>query len=149
VEVILLDRVANLGNLGAKVKVRPGFGRNYLIPQGKALPATKGNLERFEAQKAQLEQAALDRLERAKQRAQTFENLSLKIAANTGEEGKLFGSVGVYEIVNAMTNLGHTITKSEVQLPLGPFRQVGEYEVELHLHGSDIVQKIKVLIVSA
>lgn len=148
-EVILLDRISSLGELGEKVRVKAGFGRNYLIPHGKALPATKPNIELFEARRAELETAANQRIEQAKQRALTLEGLSVTIAANAGEEGRLFGSVSTHEIVNAAKALGHEIARSEIQLPDGPFRQVGDYEVELYLHGDDVVAKIRVSVVSA
>jgi large subunit ribosomal protein L9 len=149
VEVILLDRISKLGELGEKVKVKAGFGRNYLIPQGKALPATKPNLELFEARRAELEKVAKQRLEKDQQRALVLEGVSITIAANSGEEGRLFGSVGTHEIVHAMKEMGHEIAKSEIQLPEGPFRHVGNYEVELYLHGNDVVAKIQVNIVAA
>lgn len=148
-EVILLDRIPKLGELGEKVKVKPGFGRNYLIPQGKALPATAANIEVFEARRAELEQAANERLAQARQRASTLENLQITITANAGEEGKLFGSVGIHEILHAIKELGHTVAKSEVQLPDGPFHQIGEYEVQLYLQGDEVIAKITVSVVPA
>jgi large subunit ribosomal protein L9 len=148
VEVILLDRISKLGELGEKVRVKAGFGRNYLIPQGKALPATKSNLEVFEARRKELEKTANERLAQAKQRALALNGLKISITANAGEEGRLFGSVGIHEVVQAAKELGYTIAKSEIQLPEGPFRQLGEYEVELYLHGDDVIAKIQVSVVS-
>jgi len=149
VEVILLDRIPKLGELGAKVRVKAGFGRNYLIPQGKALPATKPNIEIFEARRAELEKSANVRLEQARQRAAALEGLLIAIAANAGEEGRLFGSVGTYEIVQAAKALGHTIAKNEIQLPEGPFRQVGTYDIVLHLHGDEVTAKIQISVGAA
>lgn len=146
-EVILLDRISKLGELGEKVKVKPGFGRNYLIPQGKALPATAANIEIFKARRAELEKAANERLAQAKQRADQLEGLSITIAANASEEGNLFGSVGIHEILHAVKDAGHTIAKSEVQLPEGPFRKLGDYEVHLYLHGDEVIAKIQVSVI--
>jgi len=148
VEVILLDNVSKLGELGAKVRVKPGFGRNYLIPQGKALPATKKNLEVFEVRRAELEKIARERLEKANERVLVLEGLSLTITAHAGEEGRLFGSVGPHEIVQAVKNLGHDILKSEVRLKDGPIRQVGEHEISLCLLGDDVTAKVRVVIVA-
>lgn len=143
-EVILLEKIRNLGNLGDKVNVKPGFGRNYLIPQNKAVMATKENVEKFEARRAELEKVAADSLAAAEARAAKVAELAaVTIAANAGEEGKLFGSVGASDIADAINAAGGEVEKSEVLLPEGPIRQVGEYEIELSLH-SDVTQSIKV-----
>lgn len=148
-EIILLERVGKLGDVGSKVHVKPGFARNYLIPKQKALPATAKNMEFFEAKRAELEALSRERLKEATKRAALLEGLVVSITANAGEEGKLFGSVGIHEIVDAMKALGHEISKNEVQLPEGPIRQIGEYEVDLHLSGNDVVARIQLQILSA
>ena len=143
-EVILLERVSHLGELGDKVSVKPGFGRNFLIPTGRALPATKANLVSFEARRAEIEAAADQRLEKAKERALILEGLNIIIVANAGEEGRLFGSVGAHEIADAVKKMGHTLSKGEVHLAAGPIRQLGDYEVELNLLGEEITAKVRV-----
>jgi large subunit ribosomal protein L9 len=145
-EVILLDKVENLGNLGDKVAVRPGYGRNYLIPQGKAVPATKDNVAKFEERRAELEKASADALTAAKARADALTNLSVTIAKKAGEEGKLFGSVGTVEIAQALNDAGVKVKKQEVRLPHGALRQVGEYEIEIHFH-TDVNAVAKISIV--
>jgi large subunit ribosomal protein L9 len=146
-EVILLDKVENLGNLGDKVAVRPGYGRNYLIPQGKAVPATRENVEKFEERRAELEKASADALTAAKARADALASLSVTIAKKAGEEGKLFGSVGTVEIAQALTDAGVKVKKQEVRLPHGALRQVGEYEIEIHFH-TDVNAVAKISIVA-
>jgi len=133
-DVILLEKVDNLGGLGDKVKVKAGYGRNYLIPTGKATPATPENVARFEARRAELEKTAADALAAAETRRQGLEGLEITITSKAGEEGKLFGSVGTTDIIQAAADAGHTIEKHEVRMPEGAFRMVGEYEVMLHLH---------------
>jgi large subunit ribosomal protein L9 len=145
-EVILLEKIHKLGNMGEKVKVSPGYGRNYLIPQGKAAPATKGNLLEFEKRRAELEKLAKEAFASAQTRAAAIAELKVNIPAKTGEEGKLYGSIGTRDIANAITAAGQKVTKSEVRLPAGPIRQTGEYQIDLHLH-TDINVKIKVIIV--
>ncbi len=145
-EIILLEDISKLGKLGDKVKVKPGFGRNYLIPQKKGLPPTKDNIKYFEERRAQLEAEAKLRLQEARARAITFEGLKITIAANAGEEGKLFGSVAAHDIVEAFKEQGHDIAKSEVRLPEGPLRQVGEYELELHFMGNEVSAKYTLVI---
>ena len=136
-EVILLENVGNLGALGDKVDVKPGYGRNFLIPQGKAVPATEDNVARFEARRAELEAAAVASLEAAQERAAAVEGLEgISIAATAGEEGKLFGSVGTRDIADAITAAGVSIDKAEVRLPVGVIRELGDYEVMLQLHGN-------------
>ncbi len=147
-EVILLEKVANLGNLGDRVNVRPGYGRNYLVPGKKAVPATKENIEMFEARRAELEKAAADSLGVAQARAAKLaEVAAVTIGSHAGEEGKLFGSVGVTEIAAALTAAGVEIAKREVSLPEGPIRMVGEYEIDIHLH-SDVTQTVKVNVIA-
>ena len=133
-EVILLQKVANLGAIGDKVKVKPGFARNFLLPQGKATMATPENVAKFEARRTEFERAANDLLAQARTRAEQFKELKLTIAAKTGTEGKLFGSIGTVDIAEAATRAGHAVERSEVRLPNGPIRVVGEHVVTLHLH---------------
>ena len=133
-EVILLQKIANLGNIGDKVKVKPGFGRNYLLPEGKAALATPANVVNFEERRAELEKHAADELTSARKRAVQLENFTLSLAAKAGSEGKLFGSVGTADIAEALTRGGIAIERSEVRLPGGPIRLVGEHHVKLHLH---------------
>ena len=135
-EVILLENISNLGSLGDKVDVKAGFGRNYLIPQGKAVPATEDKIAEFEARRAELEAAAAEQLAAAEARAETIRALGpITIAANAGEEGKLFGSVGTRDIAEAVTAEGAAIDKSEVRLPTGLLRELGEYEIAIQVHG--------------
>ena len=134
-EVILLDNVGSLGGLGDRVDVKPGYGRNFLIPQGKAVPATPENVEKFEARRAELEAAAAATLDAAQKRAEGFQALEqVQIAATAGEEGKLFGSVGTRDIAEALTAAGCDTDKSEVRLPDGAIRELGEYEIMIQLH---------------
>ncbi len=135
-EVILLENIGNLGGLGDKVDVKAGFGRNYLIPQGKAVPATGDNIAQFEARRAELEAAAAAALTAAQDRADAINGLGLvSIPANAGEEGKLFGSIGTRDIAEAVSAAGCDIDKSEVRLPEGALRELGEYEVNIQVHG--------------
>ena len=148
-EVILLENVGNLGSLGDKVDVKSGYGRNFLIPQGKAVPATEDNVAKFEARRAELEAAAQAALAAAEQRAAAIEALApVSIEATAGEEGKLFGSVGTRDISEAITAAGVEIDKSEVRLPEGVIRELGEYEVMLQLHGN-VAASIAVAVVAA
>ncbi|MFO7277526.1 MAG: 50S ribosomal protein L9 [Pseudomonadota bacterium] len=133
-EVILLQKVANLGNIGDRVKVRPGYGRNYLLPQGKATLATPENVAKFEARRAELERIAREELENAQRRAEALKDFRLTITAKAGTEGRLFGSIGTADIAEACTRAGHEVARSEVRLPNGPLRMVGEHVVSLHLH---------------
>ncbi len=145
-EVILLEKVANLGNLGDKVSVKPGYGRNFLFPSKKAVPANKENIEMFEARRAELEKAAAEVLATAQARAEKLSVLAqIVIKTNAGDEGKLFGSVGVAEIAEAITAAGEEVVKREVSMPEGPIHMVGEYELEIHLH-SDVVQTVTVVV---
>jgi large subunit ribosomal protein L9 len=136
-EVILLQKVANLGNIGDKVKVKPGYGRNFLLPSGKAALATAANLKKFEERRSELEKAAADSLTSARSRAKQLEGFKLDLHAKAGTEGKLFGSIGTADIAEALTAAGIEIERSEVRLPGGPIRLVGEHHVKLHLH-SDV-----------
>ncbi|HET8850492.1 MAG: 50S ribosomal protein L9 [Marinobacter sp. 34-60-7] len=146
-EVILLEKVANLGSLGDKVKVKSGYGRNFLLPYGKAVPATADNVKAFEARRAELEKAAADKLAAAQARAEALEGASVTISSKAGEEGKLFGSIGVRDIADAVSANGTAIEKSEVRLPEGPIRVTGEYEIELQLH-TDVEVTIKLAVVA-
>lgn len=144
-EVILLERIANLGSIGDKVKVKPGFGRNYLLPQGKAALATPANLAKFEERRAELEKKASDELDSAKLRAGQLEGFTLNLSAKAGGEGKLFGSVGTADIAEACTAAGIRIERSEVRLPSGPIRLVGDHVVTLHLY-TDVEVELPVVI---
>ncbi len=146
-EVILLEKVANLGALGDKVDVKPGYGRNYLVPYGKAVPATDENVKAFEARRAELEKAAAERLAEAERRAEQLNEFAVTITAKAGDEGKLFGSIGVRDIADAITAGGVEVNKSEVRLPEGPLRTTGEFDIELHLH-SDVAAQVKVNVVA-
>lgn len=144
-EVILLEKIAKLGKLGDKVTVKNGYGRNFLIPFGKALPATEANLATFEVRRSGLEKAASDQLSSAKKRAEEMAEIELTLIAKAGDEGKLFGSIGPRDLAEAITSAGVTVAKSEIRLPEGPIRAVGEYDVSIQLH-SDVVATIKVFI---
>jgi large subunit ribosomal protein L9 len=146
-DVILLQKVANLGKIGDRVKVRSGYGRNYLLPSGRATLATADNIARFEARRAELEKAAGEALQSAETRAAQLASFTLKITAKAGSEGKLFGSVGTTDIAEACTAAGHMVTRSEVRMPNGPLRQVGEHQVTLHLH-TDVEVTLGVTIVA-
>ena len=146
-ELILLQKVTNLGNLGDKVKVKPGYGRNYLVPQGKAVPATAANLAEFEARRAEYEAKANDALAAAEARKARLEGAVVTIHANASTEGKLYGSVGPREIAEALTKAGSPVNKSEVVLGEGAFRNIGEYEVVVHLH-ADVETPVKVSILA-
>lgn len=140
-EVILLEKVGKLGNLGDTVNVKSGFGRNYLLPGGKAVPATKDNVAKFDARRAELEQAAQEKLSAAEARANAVAGLHLSISANAGEEGKLFGSIGTRDIADCITKAGAEVSKSEVRLPQGVIRDLGDYEIDIQLH-SDVTQTV-------
>jgi len=144
-DLILLEKVQNLGDLGDLVKVKAGFGRNYLVPQGKAAPATKENLAQFEARRAELEAAAKDKLGQAQARQTGMAEVVVEISANASEEGSLYGSIGPREIANAVSALGHEITKSEVIMGEGPLRTVGEFDVIVQLH-TDVETIVKVIV---
>jgi large subunit ribosomal protein L9 len=146
-ELILLEKVQNLGDLGETVTVKPGFGRNYLLPQGKAAAATVENVERFETQRAELEQAAQSRQSAAEQRAAAFVDLVITLKANASEEGKLYGSIGPREVADALEAAGHKVSKSEVIMGEGPIRFTGEFDIHLQLH-ADVESQIKLVVES-
>jgi len=137
-EVILLEKIANLGALGDKVSIKAGYGRNYLVPQGKAVAATAEKIKEFEARRAELEKVAADKLAAANARANALGKLEVVITHKAGEEGKLFGSVGTQNIADAITEAGAKVAKHEVRLPDGVIRQVGTYDIDIDLH-SDVV----------
>lgn len=145
-DVILLEKIHRLGELGDKVSVRPGYGRNYLIPNRKAVPATADNVKRFEEQRAELERQQADLLSAAQARAEKLRELELLIPAKCGAEGKLFGSVGTQDIADAVQAAGGEVEKREVRLPNGPLREIGDYTIEVHLH-ADVDVEIKVKVV--
>lgn len=145
-EVILLQKVANLGVMGERVKVRPGYARNFLLPQGKATAATPANIAKFEARRAELERQAHAELAAAQERAGKMADFALRLTAKAGTEGKLFGSIGTSDIAEACTVAGFAVQRSEVRLPNGPIRTVGEHTVFLHLH-SDVDVRLPVTIV--
>jgi large subunit ribosomal protein L9 len=132
--VILLENVENLGSIGDLVKVKPGYGRNYLLPQGKAALATPENMKEIEARRAELEKAAAEELAAAKTRAGTIEGMELVIAANAGPEGKLFGSVGPIDIADAFEKVQVEVERSEIRMPEGPIQELGEFTIGVHLH---------------
>jgi large subunit ribosomal protein L9 len=146
-EIILLDKVANLGGLGDKVTVKSGYARNYLFPHQKAVPATKGNVEKFEQRRAELQAKIADQLATAQARADKLAALEpVTIASPAGDEGKLFGSVGTRNIADAVTTAGVEITKTEVKLPTGTLRETGEFEIDIQLH-SDVMATVKLVII--
>jgi large subunit ribosomal protein L9 len=145
-QVILLEKVGKLGNLGDQINVKAGFGRNYLIPYGKAVPATKSNVADFESRRADLEAAAAEKATVAQGRAAQLAELSITIEANAGEEGKLFGSIGTRDLADAITAAGVEVSKSEVRLPEGVIRELGEFDVAVQLH-SDVTQTVKVAVI--
>ena len=133
-EVILLTKVGNLGDLGDKVKVRPGYARNFLIPSGKAKFATTANLAEFEARRTELEKLANESLTKAEARKAELDSTTISITAKSVGEGKLFGSVGMVDIINALNEVGKSVEKKEVRLPDGAFHHAGEYQIDIHLH---------------
>lgn len=146
-EVILLDKIGKLGGLGDKVTVKPGYGRNYLVPYGLAVPATKENVEAFEAQRAELEAQAADRKAEAEARAAQLAEIELSLVAKSGDEGKLFGSIGPRDLAEAIASAGIDIAKSEVRMPEGPIRQTGEYDIALQLH-AEVAASVRVVVVA-
>ena len=145
-EIILMDKVANLGNLGDVVNVKHGYARNYLIPQGMAKRATKINVAAFEARKAALEKIAADKLASAQARADKLNGISVKISQKAGVDGRLFGSITNVDIASALNAQGFEVAKAEVRMPDGPFKAVGEYSVTLSLH-TDVTTDINVVVV--
>jgi large subunit ribosomal protein L9 len=144
-KLILLEKVQKLGNLGDTVRVRAGYGRNFLVPQGKAVPATAANVAMFESRRSELEAAAQDRLGTAERRREALTDLVLQLTANASEEGKLFGSIGPRDIAEAATEKGFALEKSEVVMGEGPIRALGEFNVVVHLH-ADVETTIKVVV---
>lgn len=139
-EVILLQKVTNLGNIGDRVKVKSGYGRNFLLPQGKAASATPANVAKFEAQRAELEKKAQEELAAAQARAAKLEGVKLTLTSKAGTEGKLFGSVGTTDISEALAKLGHKVPRSELRLAGGPIRHVGDHVVHVTLHADLVVE---------
>jgi len=146
-EVILLDNIGKLGNLGDKVTVKPGYGRNYLVPYGMAVPATKNNVEAFETQRAELEAQAAERKAQAETRAAQLAEIELSLVAKAGDEGKLFGSIGPRDLAEAMAQAGIEVAKSEVRMPEGPLRKTGEYDIALQLH-AEVTSSVRVVVVA-
>jgi large subunit ribosomal protein L9 len=144
-EIILLEKINNVGGIGDKVTVKPGYARNYLIPQGKATVATAANIAKFEARRGEIEAKAYSELEAAQARANQLEGKVLRITANAGSEGRLYGSVGTSDIAEACKALGLEIERSEVRLPDGPLRAVGEHQIDLHLR-SDVNVPMTVIV---
>lgn len=146
-EVILLEKIGKLGKIGDKVAVKAGYGRNFLLPLGKAIRATASNIAEFEARRAELEAAANAKLAEAEARAAKIGELAITIAANSGDEGKLFGSIGTRDIADAATAAGVEVDKSEVRLPEGALREVGEYEIDVQVH-SDVTAVLKLTVIA-
>ena len=145
-DIILLEKIANLGNLGDKVNVRAGYGRNYLIPKGKAVVATAAKVAEFEQRRAELEKKAASELAAAQARADALGKLAVKIAQKAGDEGRLYGSVGTKDIAEAVSAAGVALQKHEVRLPSGALRMVGDYEIKLQIH-SDVAASVAVSII--
>ena len=144
-EVILLEKVGKLGGLGDKVTVKPGYGRNFLLPYGKAVVATEANIAEFETRRAELEAQAAEIKAEAEARAAALGEIELSIGAKAGDEGKLFGSIGTRDLADAISAAGIDVLKSEVRLPEGPIRTVGEFEVAIQLH-SDVMTSVRVIV---
>ncbi len=145
-QVILLEKVGKLGDLGDQVNVKAGYGRNYLFPFGKAVPATEASIAEFEQRRAELEAAAAEKVAAAQARADKLADLTVTIGAHAGEEGKLFGSVGTRDIAEAITAAGVEVSKSEVKLPLGVIREVGEFEIAIQLH-AEVTATVNIVVV--
>ncbi|KJV06096.1 50S ribosomal protein L9 [Methylocucumis oryzae] len=144
-EVILLEKITKLGNLGDKVTIKPGYGRNYLIPQGKAVAATPSKIAEFEQRRAELEKAAAEKLAAAKARAEALSKLNVVITHKAGDEGRLFGSVGTVNIAEAITKAGVKVEKQEIRLPNGTIRHTGEYDIDIAIH-SDVTLTLSIKI---
>jgi large subunit ribosomal protein L9 len=144
-QVILMEKLANLGNLGDVVRVKDGYARNYLIPQGKAKRATEANIKAFEVRRTELEKAQAETLGRAQERGAKLDGLTLQIVQKAGVDGRLFGSVTNYDVVEALTKQGHEIERSQVRMPDGPLKQVGEYKLQVALH-PDVIVAINVAV---
>ena len=145
--VILLEKVHKLGNLGDSVSVKAGYGRNYLIPKGMAVPATSENVAKFEARRAELEKIAAEKLGAAESRKAKLADLVLTVQHKAGDEGKLFGSVGTSDVADAINNAGVEVEKREIRMPQGVIRQTGEYDIDIELH-SDVVVTVKLNVVA-
>ena len=145
-QVILLEKVANLGNLGDVVKVKDGYARNFLIPHGKAKRATEANLKAFESRRADLEKAQAETLKKAQERGAKLDGLTLKITQRAGPDGKLFGSVTNHDIVDALKAQGHEVERAHIRMPTGALKQVGEYPLQIALH-TDVVVTITVAVI--
>jgi large subunit ribosomal protein L9 len=146
-EVILLEKIANLGNLGDKVTIKSGYGRNYLVPQGKAVPATVTKIAEFEARRAELEKAAHEKLVSAQKIGSELSKIQVEIAHKAGDEGRLFGSIGTHNIAEAITTAGIAIEKHQIRLPHGTIRHIGEYAIDINLH-SDVIVTLTIKIVA-
>lgn len=147
-QIILLDKVANLGGLGDNVTVKSGYARNFLFPQGKAVPATKANIEKFEARRAELEAKLAADLAAANERAAKVAELAeVTIASKAGDEGRLFGSIGTRDIADAITEAGVAVSKAEVKLPNGTLRETGQFDIDLQLH-AEVIATIKVVVIA-
>jgi len=147
-EVILLEKIRNLGDLGEKINVKSGYGRNYLIPKNKAVAATKTNLKKFEERRAELEQKAQTKFDEAKLRADALSTLTIEISALASEEGKLYGALSTHDIANAITDAGQTVEKREILLPEGPIREIGEFKIGVQVH-SDVTADVTIIVVLA
>jgi large subunit ribosomal protein L9 len=146
--IILLDKIANLGGLGDKVTVKSGYARNFLFPQGKAVPATKANVEKFEQRRAELEAKIAGDLAAAEKRAEKISAIeNLTIAAPAGDEGKLFGSIGTRDIAQAITDAGVEVAKAEVKLPEGTLREVGEFDIDIQVH-AEVTTTVKLTVIA-
>ncbi len=144
-EVILLEKIANLGNLGDKVTIKSGYGRNYLVPQGKAVAATAKKVAEFEARRAELEKAAAEKLSAAQKLGNELSKLEIVIAHKAGDEGRLFGSIGTHNIAEAITEAGIAVEKHQIRLPHGAIRHIGDYPIDINLH-SDVVVTLTIKI---
>jgi len=142
-QVILMEKVANLGNLGDVVKVKDGFARNFLIPQGKAKRATQENLKAFESRRTELEKAQNEQLAKAQERGAKLEGLTVQVTQKAGPDGRLFGSVTNYDIVESLTKQGHEVERAQIRMPQGPLKQVGDYPIQIALH-TDVTVTITV-----
>ncbi|MES2673981.1 MAG: 50S ribosomal protein L9 [Pseudomonadota bacterium] len=146
-DIILLDKVGRLGSIGDKVSVKAGYGRNFLLPQGKAVAANAKNIADFETRRAGLEAAAAGKIAEATARAEKLAELTVTIAANAGDEGRLFGSIGTRDIAEAITAAGVAVAKSEVRMPSGVLREVGQYDINVQLH-AEVTQAVKLVVVA-
>jgi large subunit ribosomal protein L9 len=144
-QVILMEKVANLGNLGDVVKVKDGYARNFLIPHGKAKRATEENLKAFESRRAELEKAQNEQLAKAQEHGAKLEGLTIQITQKAGPDGRLFGSVTNYDIVESLNKQGHEVERSQIRMPQGPLKQVGEFPIQIALH-TDVTATIKVAV---